>query len=69
MTAADFRAIRALYGETQYAFGLRLGFEGQQRTVERKVRRYENDETPIVGPLAALLDLLRSAPVRRRLLP
>ena len=59
MDRADFRAVRALYGETQEQFGRRLGWIGTRETVERKVQRYESGATPIVGTLAALLAVLR----------
>jgi hypothetical protein len=59
MNGDDFREIRRLYGESQWDFGRRLGWEGPRTTVERKVSRYENNETPIVGTLAVLLTLLR----------
>lgn len=58
MTAEDFKAIRALYGETQEQFGRRLGWSGGASTVKRKVIRYESGETPVVGPVAALLAIL-----------
>lgn len=57
MTAADFKRIRARYGETQLAFGMRLGFCGSASAITRKVRRFESGDTPIVGTQAVLLDL------------
>jgi hypothetical protein len=58
MTNEDFKRIRAVYQETQLAFGRRLGWEGPEATIKRKVSAYELGERPIVGPLAALLVLL-----------
>lgn len=66
MTGDDFRTVRALYGESQLEFGLRVGFEGPHESIRRRVRRYESGETPVVGPLAALLAILREVPVERR---
>lgn len=70
MTPEDFRAIRALYGETQVQFARRLGYVGSDDTLKRKINRYESGATPIVGPLAALLEVLRElrhkADTRRR---
>jgi transcriptional regulator with XRE-family HTH domain len=54
----DFRRVRALYGETQEQFGRRLGWSGPRAHIERKVRRYESGETPIVGTMAVLLRLV-----------
>jgi transcriptional regulator with XRE-family HTH domain len=64
LTPADFLRIRTLYGETQEAFGRRLGWEGSRSTVERRVHRYEDGETPIVGTLAVLLKLLEERGVK-----
>lgn len=70
MTGADFKAVRALYGETQVQFARRLGYIGADETLKRKINRYENGTTPIVGTTAVLLVLLRElrlkADTRRR---
>lgn len=70
MTGGDFRSIRALYGETQTEFARRLGYVGSSESLKRKINRYESGATPIVGPLAALLEVLRElrhkADTRRR---
>jgi hypothetical protein len=59
---ADFRRIRELYGETQAAFGRRLGFVGDDKVIARRVRRYEGvgrSAVKIEGPLLVLLVILR----------
>ena len=70
MHGDHMRHVRSLYGETQTQFARRLGFEGPDLTLERKVRRFEKGEQQIRGPLAALLRLLETGckkpDIRRR---
>jgi transcriptional regulator with XRE-family HTH domain len=57
--ANPFREVRELYGETQVQFARRCGWTGSDATLKRKVIRYENGETPLVGTVAALIAILR----------
>ncbi len=52
MTEKEFLKLRRALGDTQAALGVRLGVSSA-----RTVRRWENGERPIPGPVAKLLRL------------